>query len=392
MTMNLGGLGGLKGLGRALSNGVSFDLTEFMASQVDGLWFDLSETDRFFQGNAADVLADSVGEAIGVAMSQRAWNGDTLAEVLAAATELVSNGDFASLTTWEAKVGTLTLASGKARLAHSGSGRATKTSVAGVAVTLGHFYQIQGDLSGITATGAFLRLTTNADAFTDPLVATAASAADRKDTGFFVSTAATVWPALILSAVGQADFDNISIKRIPGKPGIQTNTSFKPLRQAAGAKFDGLDDNWLTNYVAAAAENFLGCRTTVPASLSAAQVILGASGAGANRCFLGIDTSGRACAGVGSDSTTTIVGTSDLRGTEAEVFLTFDGSTVRLIVNGAVEYQAAQNSTPTTTVPLRIGANNSNGTAASFYAGTVEEIWVGQEFISASRANQIANA
>lgn len=52
--------------------------------------------------------------------------------------------------------------------------------------------------------------------------------------------------------------------------------------------------------------------------------------------------------------------------------------------------EAAQNGTPTTSTPFRIGGNNNNGTAGSFYGGAIAEAWVGREFITASRANQIA--
>jgi hypothetical protein len=223
-----------------------------------------------------------------------------------------------------------------------------------------------------------------------------AAAVDDTVVLYFVATATTMYVGgeqANLASAGQInEWDDFSVKEIPGKHGIQATGTLKPTRQTTGAKFDGSDDNWLTPYLAGAGENFLGCKTTVPSTLSATQVILGASGASANRVFLGINTSGQACAGLGSDSTTTIVGTSDLRSTEAEVFLTFDGTTVRLIVNGVVEYEAAQNSTPTTTIPFRVGGLNNNGTAGSFYGGAVRQAWVGREYISASRARQIANA
>lgn len=130
----------------------------------------------------------------------------------------------------------------------------------------------------------------------------------------------------------------------------------------------------------------------MPSSLAALQVIAGASGSSANRTFLGIDTSGRVCGGVGSDSTGTIVGSADLRNSETVVGLSYDGTGVRLFAGEAEEYSAAQASTPTTTIPYRIGALNNNGTAGSFFSGAVKKIVAGREHLTLSRYRQIRAA
>lgn len=157
----------------------------------------------------------------------------------------------------------------------------------------------------------------------------------------------------------------------PGNHGLQASATLQGKRQAGGVcRYDGIDDNHLTTFLAQNGAMTLLYHGTIDATISATQMFLGASGSGANRCWLAVTTSGFIGAGVGSESTSTIVGTTDVRGKTVVAALTFDGSTVTLFlrVDGATttEYSAAQASTPTTSIPFRIGSYNNNGTAAGF--------------------------
>jgi len=209
---------------------------------------------------------------------------------------------------------------------------------------------------------------------------------------YFVATGATSWIRFFRGPATVAVISGISAKYVPVYSALQSTGAAKPTRQAGGAKFDGSDDNLLTTYFAASGANFIVAAISVPATLSAVQVIAGASGSGANRTFLAIDTSGRVCAGVGSDSTTVHVGTTDLRGTDAVIALSYDGTTVRLFAGSTLEYSGPQASTPTTTIPYRIGSLNSNGTAASFSAAAIKRIVVGREFLTTPKFAQLAPA
>lgn len=385
----------------AIGEGVGFSLDAFMALQADGLYFDTTKTDRFLQENVGPTLADDVGEAIGLGLDSRTWSGKTLAQLLAAQPEVNSNagGPFAATTGWANTASvSVSVSGGKLRLQSTISGTGARASdLALSGLTVGATYAFRALANPIGGPGALAVSPARIGARNN---ASSASLMDGNADGnwyYFVATEVNNKIRLRWDGDGSTttatyvDFDYAVVRLVPGNHGIQATGSLKPTRQTTGAKFDGGDDNWLTPYLAGSGANFLGCKTTVPASLVATQVIMGASGSGANRCFVGVDTSGKACGGVGSDSTTTIVGTSDLRNTEASIFLTFDGTTVRLIVNGVVEYEAAQNSTPTTSIPFRIGCNNNNGTAGSFYGGAVRKSWVGREYITAAKAAQIAN-
>ncbi len=383
-------------LGLVGVSGGRFSRDSFMAGQSAGLWYDYIKTDRGFQESTGPTPAATAGDAIGLWFDQRQWNGQTFAQVLAAQSELVTNGTFDSdLTGWTnsdlgaGSVSSWDAGSGDGRLAlPRADGSNIASRVQAVATVAGRIYCVSVRNPGANFSQVYVGSTSGGF----QLLAILPLAGAATTSYYFVATGAVSYITVRGGTNGATSYvDNISVKLIPGIHAIQATGTLKPSFQLLGAKGDGSDDNLLPPYTAGVGANFLGVKNTnVPATLGATQVLLGASGAGANRCFLGIDTAGRACAGVGSDSTTTIVGTSDLRGTTASIFLTFDGTTVRLIVNGVVEYQAAQNSTPTTTIPFRVFGNNNNGTAGSSYGGYIQEVLVGREFITAATAVNLA--
>jgi hypothetical protein len=215
---------------------------------------------------------------------------------------------------------------------------------------------------------------------------------------YFVATAASHEVRARIDTTSGADtstyyeLDNVSAKLIPGNHGTQSTGAAKPTRQAGGAKFDGSDDNLLTTYYAGSGSNFIVALVTIPASIPVAQVVIGAHGGGADRSFLSVNTSGFAYFGLGSLAGGAQVGTTDIRGTETVIGLSFDGSTARLFVGSSMEYSGAQSGSPTTTVPYRLGALNSSGTAFNFFAGSIKKIVAGREHLTLARYLQIRAA
>lgn len=363
----------------ALNEGVGGSLDAYLASLAAGFRFNTRKTDRFFQENTGPTLADDVGEAIGLALDQRTWGGQSLAAVLAAATELRGGGS----------VGLAGAATAATYNTGTGAGTATRVDVTNQSyvripgLTVGRTYRVLLDNTGANA------LDVRTAAFNSGVYISATGGASRD---FFFLATDTFFDITASVNGATVSFTVQLVKLVPGNHGLQATGTLKPLRQTSGAKFDGSDDNWLMGHVAAAGGNFIQTRTTVPASLAGTQIIGGALSASANRFWLAINASGLACGGVGNNSSTTIVGVSDLRSTEADIALSCDGSTVRLIVNGVVEYEAAQSGNPTTTIPFRIGAVNNNGTAGNFYGGAVQDIAGGTDFLTLSRFNQIRAA
>lgn len=367
------------GLKNPANEGGGFNLDAFMAAQTDGLYFDTTKADRFFQESWGSALADDVGEAIGLALSHRAWNGQTLAQVVAAATERFVGGasndnSTAPSTSSESPAGQFNLTSDGATAARR-------------------------DLPLTTVIGqAYLVSFTNSGAVTSRVGSSVGGTQNLADTVYsgsqsfyFVATATTTYLRWWLAAVATRTVTAISIKAVPGKHGVQATGTLKPTRQTTGAKFDGSDDNWLTPYLAGASENFIVALVDVPASIAATQIVCGAVGAaGANPTRLGLSTDGTVRAGLGA--TAVITGTTDLRGTMATIGLSFDGSSYRLFANDQAENTGVQSAPPITTTAFRIGASNNDGTAANFFGGSVKKLVAGREFLTLSRYRQIRSA
>lgn len=335
--------------------------------------FDFAKTDRFFQEAVGETLADDAGESIGLALDSAAWAGVSLAVLVAAQPELMSNpgGPYTTTSGYIGSAGgALSIVSGNLRVTNGsalyGAGYAT------ISTASDRFYRQDVDIvatpdisypsAGSTPGGYEL--------LNNPRTAGNNRSAYYKAVGALTYPKPTVG-VNIVSRI--AEFARYSVKEIPGNHALQATSNLQGKRQAGGVcRYDGSDDNHLTTFLAQNGAMTLLFRGSIAASIAAVQVLLGASGSGANRCWMAVDTSGHLCAGVGSQSSSTIVGTKDIRGKNVVAAVTFDGAAVSLflLADGVVttEYSGAQASTPTTTIPFRLAANNNNGSAGS-YAG-----------------------
>lgn len=378
----------------ALNEGVGGGMTwaqwSGALSETQVLDVDFAHTDRHFQ-DQLNTLADDAGENIALAMDSATWAGLSLAAILAASPELLTNGTFTSdVTSWTViGTGSVTWDAGRALVTAAAIFEGMSQAIPHAANDLiclsadlerGTVPGIRELLSGFTAT---------------PLVSVTATDTYR----IFGIDTDTSGSARIDANGGGGTFwvDNASAKKVPGRHGIQSSATLQGKRQAGGVcRYDGADDNHLTTFLAQNGAMTLLYHGTIDAVISATQMFLGASGASANRCWLAVTTAGFIAAGVGSESSATIVGTTDVRGKTIVAALTFDGSTVKLLlhVDGATteEYSAAQASTPTTSIPFRIGGYNNNGTAAGFAKVDAKSLKAAHKAMTLAEFSSIAAA
>lgn len=375
---------------------LSFFLSEFMAAQSDGFWLDFTKTDRQFQEVNGPTPADDPNEVIGLSLSQRTWNGQTLAQVVAAAPELVANPgpSFPNTTGWTPfNGGILSIVGGELTLTGNGSTGFAGAFASVTGLVVGQSYRLAVTARrGTTASNVQVRMNSNPGLF----VLNSSSATDASGEVFFVATATSDSVVLIVGgnpATGSVVLKSVSFKEVSRYPASQATAAAKPKYQTTGAAFDGVDDNLLTGYTAGAGANFIVARVTIPVSLAETQIIAGTlSQPPTQACFVGVNASGILVGGVGLQSFTTIVGSGDLRGAAVVIGISFDGSTVKLFANGAEVYSAAQSGLPSGAVPFRVGARNlDGGTATNFFGGSIKSIVAGREFLTLERFNQIAS-
>lgn len=366
--LGIGNLGvGIGRLGRPSTHlkGVSFNLDAFMAAQSDGLYFDTTKTDRLFSTSPATGFANTTGQAIGVAIDQRTFAGKSLDEYLAGRPELLANPNFDTVASWFATGGS-SVAGGKGRIVTPDT---TYSALYQNVATVGKLYRNRVSVEAITAGALKSDFASSWNFIAGTGTREIYGVATQTDANYARSSGAT-----------DITIDNASFKEIVGKHGIQATGSLKPILQATGAKFDGLDDNWLTNYTAGAGENFIVALVDVPASMTGTQAIAGADATASTDFFyLGFSSTGLVRRGVGASNQT--LGSNDLRGQVAVIGLSYNGSIVNTFENEELIDTSAQSGGPSTVIPLRIGARNGNGTAGNFFGGSVKKLVAGRQFL-----------
>lgn len=352
------------GLGLTLSAARAqiFDLAHLFTSG-SGFCYPLSPG-TLWQDAAGTLPVTADGQVVGFA--QDASKG------LALGPELVTNGGFdTDLSGWSVV---------------NPGGTATVAAVGGVATISGPLSGNTGLTQDITATaGAFVRLAFKsagaanwprvliADAWGfSPAIYTQMTAGEhRAIVGPLTTGKMRIYAYAASVATEPVNFDNISVREVLGNHATQTGTaSIRPTYKTNPTRlsFDGSDDR-LVSTLKPTASGTIACRFQTS---TAGSVMIGSQGATDGRCYLGIGSDGRLAAGIGATGMTTITGGTDIRGTGwRSGAVTWDGSTVKLYLDGAEVYSGAQSGAVNTTFPMAIGALNANGTQNSFFLGDI---------------------
>lgn len=373
-------------------------ITSIFADGTDGFYFDFSKTDRLFQTQAGLTLADDAGENIAFALENHSWGSSSYAAIVAAATELFPDGGMSDASTgWTYSNASGSIVSGALRLTSTAVGAAARTAYKTLSgLTVGVSYRVSVDVVGTggTAGGAATSLL--------QALTTAGAGVQNSESAAGTGTRSLIFVATATShriqvrfdgsggdATTYVDFDNLSVKAIPGNHGRQSTTSAQPKWQTGGiARFDGSDDNLPTVLYPSAAAMTLMADVTVGA-IGAARVFMGCIGAGTQRLSISVTAAGVLSGSLGDQFSTTIVdpGGTDRSGQRLRVALTCNGSTVRLYANGTQVYSGAQVGAPATDQPIAVGAYNNAGVMQNFFNG---DIYKGLAIKKALTAAEIA--
>lgn len=336
-------------------------LTSLFLNGEDGFLFgNFAELDELFllsTGNTGNVAAND--DPVGLALDDHSWAGQTLAQVLAAATDLTSPLDL-STAPWST-LGTLSSVSADGFVNASGAGAGRTANI----LTIGKWYRFTCNLT--KSTSATFEVVAPAGTTRASVAASGAQSL----TGVFQATNAQLY--LRSAANDTITGLSLSVKEVPGNHALQATAANRPLWKANAGKpyllFDGSNDLLQTPLLPTAAMTLAAaCRITVGATF----ILGGGDSAGNRRCFLGLEGNGKIAGGWGVQSTNVITpgAGSDLRGQDHVLLMTADAVSVDLWLDGSLVYTGAPSGSPNgSTSPVAIGGNNNGGVPASFVAG-----------------------
>lgn len=316
------------------------------ADGTDGFYFDFSKTDRLFQ-NLTGTPADDAGENIYLGLESSKWQGRTYAQQLAAQTERVTNGGFASdLSGWTLPGTGWAWDAGKATFSGGAGDIGIYQDIGSSAV----WYRVDYTLSGYSAGSLSLRIGGGSNLHT--------ASANGSYTLLVLAQGTDTQLKFIPTGTFRGSIDNVSVRPVPGNHGLQATTSAQPKWQTGGlARFDGSDDVLVTTLNPSVTANTLITKLKVGATAS--RVVMGCQGT--TRLYLAVGAGGELAAGVGDQPLTTIVANNgDLRGQTGVAALVADGSTVKLYWNGVEVYSAAQSGAFDPVPAVRIGSNSGS--------------------------------
>jgi hypothetical protein len=317
----------------------------------------IGRTDLTFQGATGSTPADDSGEAVAMAFGTDEIGSQTIAQVVAAQSELIPATSLTTGAFWNSNVG-VTFPGATAEF-DANLDRAARTG----ALVTGRTYRYSVTL--VQTGSASLQIDNNgASGYLTSPTPTGTY------TGFFVAVTDAI--RLLQSGTGSLSVTAFSVKEIPGYHSVQSgSTSLRPTRQADGSlKGDRLDDNLLQR-LTSSTSMFMAAALLGASTPAATAAIIGGP-VSTTRGYLARDAAGKLCAGVGADGPATIVGGSDIAGLKGVAMLNIDASgnvdLEWMPKGGALVslYSAPINGAVAAGTALRLFATNPSGTAANF--------------------------
>lgn len=369
------------GLTRGQDGGALLDPdTLFDAGTYDGFVHDFSRLGQMWQERSAQTVVSANGNPVGRVMDGHTWGGLTYSQYRDQAAEIVTNGDFESATGWSLYAG-VTIAGGKLNFASAANGSDARQTGK---LTAYETYFVEYEVDSFTA-GTAVRFFT-----------VAATGVNRSAAGvyneIFSGNVASGGLGIQNTGTTTAVLDNMSVKHIPGNHAVQATAGSRPLLVELGAlRGNGSSHNLLSEWVCGSSGNSMAARVSVPVTLAATQIVLGASGSATARFFVGFNTSGHLVGGVGDDDVDVVLHAHDYRGEVGTLALVEDGDDWFLYWEGVEVATGTLNGAPTTTIPWRLLALNNNGTAGSFSASDMSHAFGIDRALTASEVRQLSD-
>lgn len=341
----------------------------FFASGALGAWFEPSSASKFFIESTGQTQVANDADPIGLAFDRS----------LAVSPEGELNPDtgFDSAGSWTLPTG-FSISASALHLASPTNFTSATINVAAVAI------------------GSVLKMVHTIANWTSGYVAASPSGGpagvsrnvNGTHTDYVITAAALTTINMQARAVGTVlDVNNLSAVRIAAAGGLQATGGARPKWHVSNLEFDGVDDALVTGTKPTTAGTLIFVGTMAAAS----DVAMGSRAASNGYAYLGTDASGRICGAVGTESFSTIHGTTDIRGLRGVYALRWNGSTVKLNRGGAIEYEGAQSGAVNTTIAIMLGALNNNGVAANWASLSGEAFLVFNQSLSDADLAKLVN-
>lgn len=212
-----------------------------------GVWYDPSDLSTLFQDSAGTIPVTGTEQPVGLMLDK--------SKGLVRGPELVNNGDFSSgLTGWAQILGTVSVIGNKLRVART-SGNIGRAASKAMTCAIGKSYEVSYTKNKMTSGSSGIIVTINATS-TAGAIFIANGAVEGAGKAVFTATQTTHW--LFCEAGSGADgdyaeFDNISVRELPGNHATQATAASRPIfRDVGGVRYlqcDGVDDGMVTGSI-----------------------------------------------------------------------------------------------------------------------------------------------
>ena len=321
-----------------------------------------SNISRLYQDDKALADADADSDPLGLVLDE--------SQGAALGAELNDEGDFLTPGNWSTTKCDITVDGDELVLT------ATDTGVCFADLIISHdggrWSKLECEISSPNGRNAYVAIG-NGTEYTSPAVTSSSFTARQIIADRGAVSNITLRVRCDCSVIGQtARFRSVSIKHVFGNHAYQsTDASRLTLVNDAGpesdrwaAQGDGTADHLVTGLVPGAATTMI---VAVEAK-AASDYLFGANEASSNYCTVGVNGSGFPIFDAGSGN---LAGNTSIVDVPGVLAARFDGVTASIFwraFGGSISKVAeeAQSGTPTTTIPIMIGARNNNGSASTF--------------------------